>query len=735
LSNQLDFILFFYGLAFILLGGVCISIADGPGQRYKPALLGFFALGHGVGEWLDLTALLAGDTPGFAVARTALMTGSFVLLTEFARQSAIGLGRRVPGAWIHVPAILLVGLGGAIGGLSAANAVARYAIGLVGALGTAWVFASRAKGLPSAPRRLAICAAAGFALYAIAAGLIVPAAPFWPASVLHQQWFARVTGFPIQLVRGLLAFGLAFCVWALAKYILDAELSSQRYTESLRQRFVWTFVSLVIVLAAGWMGTEILGETFEKKTQVQALGEIDVLASRLNGETAAMDGMAISLAGSPSVRATLSDGMAGGSRDRQLAVSMLNLDVAAARAKAGYLLDKAGGVIAISDDGETARLEAPMDGVSPCFRKSIAGEDGHQFSRDAGNGEPEYCASRPVRAGDGTVVGVAVLKKSLDVFAADLSRFDHPYCFIDPDGIILLTNRPAWRFRPMWPVPAEKKSMLARQFGTLADRPVLTQEVVDAAWVEAEEGRHFVRRRDASGSQWSLVLMMPSPGLLAGRVLGILLTLVMGIATLIYLFGRERAVRDHVEMERRQKLEDQARDLRVQATRDPLTGLYNRLKFDEALATEIARSTRHKTPFSLVLYDVDHFKAVNDTHGHQIGDRILVEVSRLVSARIRNIDLLARWGGEEFVILLGGCDGQTAYQVAEHLRAAIEEGAFGDVGSVSCSFGVAPYADGDDVETILARADAALYRAKINGRNRVELALRPASTRAAVERA
>lgn len=137
-------------------------------------------------------------------------------------------------------------------------------------------------------------------------------------------------------------------------------------------RFVGTFVSLLIVLAAGWMATEILGESFEKKTQVQALGEIDVLASRLNGETAAVDGMAISLAGSPSVRATLSGGMAGGSRrDRQLAVSMLNLDVAAARAKAGYLLDKAGGVVAISDDGETARLEAPMAGVSLVFANPL----------------------------------------------------------------------------------------------------------------------------------------------------------------------------------------------------------------------------------------------------------------------------------------------------------------------------------------------------------------------------
>src|ERR1700684_343735 len=100
--------------------------------------------------------------------------------------------------------------------------------------------------------------------------------------------------------------------------------------------------------------------------------------------------------------------------------------------------------------------------------------------------------------------------------------------------------------------------------------------------------------------------------------------------TLIYLFGRERALHDNVQMEKRLKLQALARDLRFQATTDPLTGLSNRLKFNQALATEISRSARYETPLSLVLYDVDNFKAVNDSHGHQSGDQGVIQLSRFV---------------------------------------------------------------------------------------------------------
>jgi len=295
-------------------------------------------------------------------------------------------------------------------------------------------------------------------------------------------------------------------------------------------------------------------------------------------------------------------------------------------------------------------------------------------------------------------------------------------------GIVVLTNHAKMLFRNLWPLPAERHLALVQQFGKLVDQPMLTQPIVDATWIKVDGERNYVRRRNANHSQWSLVILKPTHEIFASRVLGIVVTLLVALMTLIYLFGRERALHDNVQMDKRLKLQELARNLRFQATTDHLTGLSNRLKFNQALAADISRSIRYKTSLSLVLYDVDNFKAVNDTQGHQFGDKVLIQLSQLVLSLLRNTDLLARWGGEEFVILIPGSDGEMAFQAAEKLRNAIEQIEFDEIGTVTCSFGVAQYEDGDTAEALISRADDALYRAKLNGRNQVELALRPSMT-------
>jgi diguanylate cyclase (GGDEF)-like protein len=726
LSTQLDFVLFFYGLAFLLLAATCLSISRGERGRESWGVLGLFAAAHGVGEWLDLTALIIGDSPEFAVVRTALMTGSFMLLMEFARRNAIRLGLKLQGRWLYPPLILLVACGGFAGGLSTAGDLARYAIGFVGALATSIVFVLDAKRLSGAARRFAIFAAVGFAFYAVAAGAIVPAAPFWPADRFNYDWFVQLTGMPIQFVRGLLACWIAFSIWSIWGHQLTQEVSSELYTSHLRRQFIWTLVAMMTILVFGWVFTEFLGGIYKQNVQEESRGDIDLLASHLTGETATIDGMVKALAGSPSVLPLL----VGGSRqDEADAKSVLDLDVDASGAKIGYILDRSGTIVASSDHRDASLSDALR--FSPYFQKSIAGEPGYYFSFDAANKGRDYYASYPVRTrGGGAIVGVAILKKSLDAFETDLTQFDRPYFLIDPEGIVVLTNQHKMLFGTLWPLSAEKHLALAQQFGKLNDRPMLAQQIVDATWINVGGERNYVRRRDANHSLWSLVILEPIHEIFASRVLGIIVTLLVALMSLIYLFGKERWIHDNVQMDKRLKLQELARDLRFQATTDPLTGLSNRLKLDQALATEISRSTRYKTPLSLVLYDVDNFKAVNDTHGHQIGDKVLIQLSRFVSSLLRNTDLLARWGGEEFVILTPGSDGEMAYQATEKLRNAIEQVGFDEIGTVTCSFGVAQYVYGDNAETLISRADDALYRAKLNGRNRVELASRPPMTEA-----
>ncbi len=163
--------------------------------------------------------------------------------------------------------------------------------------------------------------------------------------------------------------------------------------------------------------------------------------------------------------------------------------------------------------------------------------------------------------------------------------------------------------------------------------------------------------------------------------------------------------------------------LEQQATTDPLTGIYNRLKFDQMLMKEISRSKRHKIPLSLVMFDIDHFKTINDTCGHHIGDAVLQQLTAHISKHVRKHDYFARWGGEEFMILLTHNALETAALFAEHLRAETEALWIRGQQRITCSFGVAQLNDDDDVFSLTRRTDDALYKAKASGRNRVEKSL------------
>jgi diguanylate cyclase (GGDEF)-like protein len=722
LSAQLDFIFFFYGLAFLLLASTCFGISRGGRAGESWGMLGLFALAHGVGEWLDLAALIISDNPTFTAIRVTLMAGSFMFLMEFARLNAIRFGLKLQARWLYPPLVLLVAFGWFAGGMTVANDLARYAFGFVGALASGLLFAWDAKALSGAARRFALFTAVGFAFYAVVAGVIVPASPLWLASKLNTEWFVQLTGIPIQLVRGLVACWISFSIWAIWGHRLTLEVASERYTAHARRQFVWTLAAMTAILVLGWVFTDFLGGIYKQNVQEDAKGDIDLLASRLAGETATVDGMVKALAGSPSILPLL---VGGSPQDEADAKSVLDLDVDASGAKSGYIVDKSGTVVASSN-----HRDASVSGTfrsSSYFEKSIAGEPGYHFSFDAANKQRDYYASYPVRArGGGVIVGVAILKKSLDGFEADLKQFDRPYFLIDPDGIVVLTNRPEMLFRALWPLSAEKHPALVREIGKLNDRPMMAHPILDATWINVDGERNYVRRRYADHSQWSLVILKPTHEIFANRVLGIIVTLLVALMTLIYLFGRERWIHDNVQMDKRLQLQELARDLRFQATTDPLTGLFNRLKFNQALVIEMSRSMRHETSFSLMLFDIDNFKTVNDTHGHQTGDKVLIQLSRFVASQLRNTDLLARWGGEEFVVLAAGSDGEMAHQAAEKLRKAIEQVKFDGVGTVTCSFGVAQHVYGDTEETLISRADDALYRAKLNGRNQAELALRPA---------
>jgi diguanylate cyclase (GGDEF)-like protein/PAS domain S-box-containing protein len=156
------------------------------------------------------------------------------------------------------------------------------------------------------------------------------------------------------------------------------------------------------------------------------------------------------------------------------------------------------------------------------------------------------------------------------------------------------------------------------------------------------------------------------------------------------------------------------------AISDYLTKLYNRAKLDEELSKEISRAIRYKSTFCLILVDIDHFKEINDSYGHQMGDTVLKQIANILQTNTREVDTTGRWGGEEFLIITPASSIDGGVQSAEKLRTQIESWAFESVTPLTASFGVVEYKEGDTIESIIKRVDKALYRAKNNGRNRVE---------------
>ncbi|UUY06761.1 GGDEF domain-containing protein [Pseudomonas sp. J452] len=206
-----------------------------------------------------------------------------------------------------------------------------------------------------------------------------------------------------------------------------------------------------------------------------------------------------------------------------------------------------------------------------------------------------------------------------------------------------------------------------------------------------------------------------------GGMLALLVIVLVGAIALRFA-ALSRALQR--EVNRRQNTEEQLLTsnctLERLANTDRLTGLWNRLKFEEVAHQEVSRAERYGYPLSLVFFDLDHFKDINDQHGHEVGDQVLCRLAQLVSGHLRESDSLCRWGGEEFLILMPHTDKQQAEQLAEKLRELVARATLLEQQPISASFGIAQLASGELLRDLVRNADAALYRAKQLGRNRVE---------------
>jgi diguanylate cyclase (GGDEF)-like protein len=182
-------------------------------------------------------------------------------------------------------------------------------------------------------------------------------------------------------------------------------------------------------------------------------------------------------------------------------------------------------------------------------------------------------------------------------------------------------------------------------------------------------------------------------------------------ARIVATWGEEvlAIVRDFTDQRQAEKM----------AETDPLTNIYNRRKFSRLLDQEIQRVERYDRLLSIAIVDIDHFKKVNDTYGHDTGDYVLRRITELIKENIRVTDVLARYGGEEFVVILPETDIKGAIRQMERMRKTVAKTSFDGVGNLTISAGITSYMGGDSCKSMITRADKALYVAKEEGRNRV----------------
>jgi diguanylate cyclase (GGDEF)-like protein len=168
-------------------------------------------------------------------------------------------------------------------------------------------------------------------------------------------------------------------------------------------------------------------------------------------------------------------------------------------------------------------------------------------------------------------------------------------------------------------------------------------------------------------------------------------------------------------------IEDERKYYEEMATHDNLTGIYNRFYFIDATKRELKASIRDKRNLSLFMIDIDHFKSINDTFGHDVGDIVLKEFVNVIKNRLRESDILARWGGEEFIVTLPSTTIEDATRLAESLRKSIQDTLFSEIEHLTCCIGVSKLNDNDTIDTMVKRADLGLYEAKESGRNCVKV--------------
>lgn len=420
-----------------------------------------------------------------------------------------------------------------------------------------------------------------------------------------------------------------------------------------------------------------------------------------------------------------------------------------------FLMNTAGLTVASSNWRSTATFVGRNYGFRPYHEQAMLGRTSHFYGLGVSSGTPGYYIAHPVRDGD-AIIGAVVVKVDLNGLDRQWAKTpNHEVAVADEFDINFLSTNGAWKYRPMYDLSAAQLRHLAttRQYGKLLKTPLRVGErrrlpggtaLVDLEVAEERSARRTYVMHEAAlpNTNWTARIFVPAASVheRAWRHCA-LSAMLLGCAWLVYLYRREmrarRAERQraqdlhaaaHAELARQhEQLKILTAELHHKAITDPATGCYNRGFFFEQVARLVSSAQRHGYPLSIIMLDVDHFKRINDGYGHPAGDAVLQHLANLCAANMRDEDIFARFGGEEFIIALAHTDAPAAVAAAERLHQALGQMAVtlpdGQYLSITVSCGVSEYDPQENsIDAALRRADSALYTAKRAGRDRVVLA-------------
>lgn len=536
---QMDYIFFFYGLAFVGLGVVCYILAKEVSQRLPWGWLALFGFTHGLNEWLDLLALAWQDGAWFAACRWAIMTASFLFLVEFGRLYLSRQRDRMPGRWV-LGLLSLAAAMGAVHGWSGVNVTTRYALGLVGSLWAGWALYT--EGRQGDPRQQfwLLAGGVGLMLYGLATGMIVPHAPFFPAAMVNYETFTSLTGLPIQLVRGLLALWISTMIVGYFQASWPVEYAQ---SHRVRARYMYgATAALVVILASGWVLTQYLGNVARKQLLKDTASHTDLIIQRLTFELEGADAAVRALAGSPWISPAL------WSRSPQtLAQANSVLDRYRSRFGAcpAYLMDHTGTAIASSNRNDPDSFVGHNYGFRPYFQEAMADKPGRYFAMGVVSKKRGFYAAYPVLDPAGKIVGAAAIKTTLDKFQQELRASD-PAFLISPDGVIFLGSRPSLDYHSLWPVNRPDEETLKAQYGTANFESVFPRPPEDGTTVKIDKENYLFYRQginSVAAPGWSLVLLASVKMVVFYRLLGIATAFTFVVLILIYA-GTNLSIRE-----------------------------------------------------------------------------------------------------------------------------------------------------------------------------------------------